>query len=249
MFGLVPNNSATPAATMTSKIEPPLLNIIIVINLFIIALALLGNLLIIYLVLINMRLRNARNAFMLNLTFSNILLVTICTPSFLVSISSRGWTMGTFWCKFLHSVQIVVVLVSAFSIAMIAIDRWIFVVYSHKNQLKNVHVCAIIVGIWTLAIALSVPTFIIRQTDKLYDDSFFSRIKELESKFSFTPQFSGGPSNILSNNSAYQIPTPSNSSTSNRFFQLFNPSNISFILIFLRFTNKLELYEREFKNS
>lgn len=223
IFGSVPNNSSSTMSS--SKIEPPLLNIVIVIHLFIIALALLGNLLIIYLVVINMRLRNARNAFMLNLTLSNILLVTICTPSFLISISSRGWTMGTFWCKFLHSVQIVVVLVSAFSIAMIAIDRWIFVVYSHKNQLKNTHVCAIIIGIWTLAIVLSIPTFIIRQTDKLYDDSFFNRIKELETKFvglaSFTHQQDSGLNNILSNNSnpnsAYQIPTPNNSSTSKRF--------------------------------
>lgn len=177
-------SGASTSDGMDDKIERPLLSIVIVVHLFIIALGLLGNLLIIYLVVVNIRLRNARNAFMVNLTFSNILLVTICTPSFLVSISSRSWSMGAFWCKFLHSVQIVVVLVSAFSIAMIAIDRWIFVVYSQTHQLKNVHVCLIVVAIWSLAIALSVPTFVLRHTGQLYDDSFFNRLKELQTKFS-----------------------------------------------------------------
>lgn len=178
-FALIPGQEPN---TDKDIIEPPLLNIVIIVHLFIIALGILGNALIIYLVVVNIQLRNARNVFMLNLTFSNLLLVTVCTPSFLVSISSHGWPMGTFWCKFLHSIQIVIVLVSAFSIAMIAIDRWIFVVYARSKQLTTANVIALVIGIWLLAIALSIPTFISRSTGQLYDESLFDMIKDLENK-------------------------------------------------------------------
>lgn len=196
LLPLAPQVAQTPDVTSGDiKIERPLLSFVIIVHLFIIALAILGNAIIIYLVAVNIQLRNARNAFMLNLTFSNILLVTICTPSFLVSISSRGWHMGTFWCKCLHSIQIVIVLVSAFSIAMIAVDRWIFVVYARSHQLKTHHVACIVVGIWALAILLSVPTFIIRSTGQLYDESLFNIIKDLKSKMSGF--MSSNPHNLL----------------------------------------------------
>ena len=119
------------------KIERTLLGFIIVIQTFMICLGFLGNVLVIYLVLFNIKLRNVRNAFMLNLTFSNLLLVSICTPSFLITLIFPNWAPGNFWCKFLHSIQIVITLVVAFSIMMIAVDRWMFVVYSRSRQFKS----------------------------------------------------------------------------------------------------------------
>lgn len=168
-------------------IERPLLGVVIVVHTFIIALGILGNSLVIYLVLFNIRLRNVRNAFMLNLTFSNLLLVTICTPSFLVSIIFPDLTLGLFWCKFLHSIQIVIILVSAFSIMMIAIDRWMFVVYSRSRQFKSKDTTLIIIAIWIIAILLSMPTFIHRTTRELYDESIMTRLKTMiNSPFSFS---------------------------------------------------------------
>lgn len=165
-----------------NKIERPLLSVVIVVHLFIIIFGILGNSLIIYLVLFEQQLRNVRNAFMVNLTISNILLVTVCSPSFLVSISYNGWMMGKFWCKFLHSIQIVIILVSAFSIMMIAIDRWMFIVYSRSRQLKGKDVGFIVCGIWLISILLSVPMFMARNTMKLYDESIIAMIQDLNNK-------------------------------------------------------------------
>lgn len=180
----------TTSSNGEEKIEGPLLAAVIVINSIIIALGILGNSIIIYLVFANIKLRNVRNAFMLNLTFSNLLLVTICTPSFLVSISFESWMMGKFWCQFLHSIQIVIILVSSFSIMMIAIDRWMFVVFSQSRQLQGKDAAIIILFIWIISIMLSMPTFLSRTiTNNILDDaSFYLKIKELTEKLESSPK-------------------------------------------------------------
>jgi len=152
------------------KIERTLLIFIIGIYTFMIGLGFLGNSLVIYLFLFNNKLRNVRNAFMLNLTVSNLLLVTICTPSFLITLVFPNWTPGNFWCKFLHSIQIVITLVVAFSIMMIAVDRWMFVVYARSRQFNSRDAILIILSIWLVASILAAPTFFHRRTKSLYDD-------------------------------------------------------------------------------
>lgn len=174
MFYLQINSTFSESISFEETIDRPLLGFMIVVHTFIIALGIFGNSLVIYLVLSNIRLRNVRNAFMVNLTLSNLLLVTICTPSFLLSIIFPQWTMGIFWCKFLHSIQIVIMLVSAFSIMMIAIDRWMFIVYSRSRQFKKQDTTVVIIFIWVLAVVLSLPTFWHRTTKELYDESIMN---------------------------------------------------------------------------
>ena len=116
---------------------------------------------------------------MLNLTLSNLLLVTICTPSFLLTLLFPNWTPGDFWCKFLHSIQIVITLVCAFSIMMIAVDRWMFIVYARSRQFTSRGATLAIIFIWITAFLLSAPTFFHRKTKELYDESFRSKLNEL----------------------------------------------------------------------
>lgn len=164
------NSSHIQENNETEKIERTLLIFIIIIHTFMIGLGFLGNALVIYLFLFNNKLRNVRNAFMLNLTVSNLLLVTICTPSFLITLIFPNWTPGNFWCKFLHSIQIVITLVVAFSIMMIAVDRWMFVVYARSRQFNSRDAFLIILSIWIIAFILAAPTFFHRRTKSLYDD-------------------------------------------------------------------------------
>lgn len=172
-------NLSQPLLNYDHKLQKPFLVLVIVIHTFILALGILGNSLVVYFFLFNIKLRNVRNAFMVNLTFSNLLLLTICTPSFLLTLIFPSWTLGSFWCKFSHSIQIVFVLVCAFSIMMIAIDRWMFVVYSRSRQLNTRDSILIIVGMWLLAIVISAPTFYFRLTKELYDEKFKSFISSM----------------------------------------------------------------------
>ena len=122
--------SETPQHTGSTKIESTYLSAIVILHIFIISLAIIGNSLVIYLVVSNLKLRNVRNAFMINLTLSNLLLATVCTPWFLITLIYPGLPLSNLWCKLSNSIPIVIILVSAFSIMMISIDRWMFVVYA-----------------------------------------------------------------------------------------------------------------------
>ncbi len=90
-----------------NKIEKTYLSIILIIHTLIILLAILGNSLVIYLVIFNYKLRNVRNAFMINLTFSNLLLATVCTPWFLITLIYPSLVLNDIWCKFSNSIPIV----------------------------------------------------------------------------------------------------------------------------------------------
>jgi hypothetical protein len=170
-----------------NELKANTLSLIIVLHTFIILFGIVANSVVIYLVLTNKRLRNVRNAFMLNLTFSNLLLITICSPSFILSIVFKNWVMGTFWCKFIHSMQIVIILVSAFSIMFIAIDRWMFVVFARSRQFNKRDCTLIIIAIWLIAIALSAPTFVHRTIQKLYDDSILGKLKDIVDFPAYSP--------------------------------------------------------------
>ena len=67
------------------------------------------------------------------------------------------------WCRLSHSIPIVIILVSAFSIMMISIDRWMCVVYSRQRQLNSRDIIIIIASIWILSLSLAAPTFFHRQ--------------------------------------------------------------------------------------
>ena len=112
------------------NLESTYLTLIIIIHVLIILIAIVGNSIVIYLVVFNDKLRNVRNAFMVNLTLSNLLLATVCTPWFLVTLVYPRLTLSETWCKLSNSIPIVIILVSAFSIMMISIDRWMFVVFA-----------------------------------------------------------------------------------------------------------------------
>ncbi len=112
------------------NLENTYLTLIIIIHICIIFIAIVGNSIVIYLVVFNGKLRNVRNAFMVNLTLSNLLLATVCTPWFLLTLIYPRLTLSDSWCKVSNSIPIVIILVSAFSIMMISIDRWMFVVFA-----------------------------------------------------------------------------------------------------------------------
>lgn len=120
----------TPENIANQNIESTYLGVIVIIHTLIILLAILGNSIVIYLVVTNFKLRNVRNAFMLNLTLSNLLLATVCTPWFLITLVNPDLAVSEIGCKLFNSIPIVIILVSAFSIMMISIDRWMFVVFA-----------------------------------------------------------------------------------------------------------------------
>jgi hypothetical protein len=91
------------------------------------------------------------------------------------------------WCRLSHSIPIVIILVSAFSIMMISIDRWMCVVYSRQRQLNCRDILIIISSIWVLSFSLAAPTFFNREKqENLIIDSMKDEFYKALSLSNFT---------------------------------------------------------------
>jgi len=66
----------------------------------IIVLALVGNILVVYIVWRNKRMRSTTNCFIVNLAVSDIMVTISCTWVRLVDDLTEGWVLGGFFCKF-----------------------------------------------------------------------------------------------------------------------------------------------------
>jgi hypothetical protein len=96
----------------------------------------------------------------------------VCAPWFLTSLKIPDLRIGDLWCRLSHSIPIVIILVSSFSIMMISIDRWMFVVFARQRQLKSKDAIIIIFLIWSLSVLLAGPMFYHRHMqNELIEDS------------------------------------------------------------------------------
>ena len=96
----------------------------------------------------------------------------MCGPWFLTSLKNPDLKVGNLWCRLSHSIPIVIILVSSFSIMMISIDRWMFVVYARQRQLKSRETIIMIFLIWSVSILLAGPMYYHRHMQKdLIDNS------------------------------------------------------------------------------
>ncbi len=66
----------------------------------IILLAFIGNLLVVFIVWQNKRMRTTTNYFIVNLAVSDLMVTSSCTWVHLVDDLTEGWVLGAFFCKF-----------------------------------------------------------------------------------------------------------------------------------------------------
>ncbi|CAL4157312.1 unnamed protein product [Meganyctiphanes norvegica] len=131
---------------------------------FLIVMGAAGNSLVVVAVIRKPAMRTARNVFIINLAISDLLLCLVTMPLTLVELFSQYWPLGdtTFICKLVGTLQATCVFVSTISITAIALDRYQVIVYPTEASLKTVGALATLLGIWAVAIILSLPNFIWR---------------------------------------------------------------------------------------
>ncbi|XP_067631381.1 neuropeptide F receptor [Eurosta solidaginis] len=127
-----------------------------------------GNFLVVIAVARKAIMRTARNLFILNLAFSDLLLCLITMPLTLVEILSKYWQFGKFefLCKLVAMLQAVSIFVSTISITAIAFDRYQLIVYPTRESLQIGGVINILVCIWLLAVLLASPLFIFKRIEQ-----------------------------------------------------------------------------------
>ncbi|KAI4878358.1 hypothetical protein NFI96_014000 [Prochilodus magdalenae] len=123
--------------------------------LFIFLLCMIGNGVVCLIVLRNRRMWTVTNAFILNLSISDLLVGIFCIPTTLVDNLITG---NNVVCKLSGLVQGMSVCASVFTLVAIAVDRFRCIVYPFKPKLTLLVAKATIGMIWFLALVIMFPS-------------------------------------------------------------------------------------------
>lgn len=124
----------------------------------IVVLAIGGNLTVCYIVFAYQRMRTVTNYFIVNLAFSDILMAVICIPfTFIANMLIGYWPFGTIMCPVVNYFQIVTVLLSAFTLVAISLDRFVAIICPLRRKLSSRQAYMVIVAIWILSLLVPIP--------------------------------------------------------------------------------------------
>ncbi|XP_059841786.1 galanin receptor type 1 [Hypanus sabinus] len=99
------------------------------------------------------------NILILNLSIADLSYLLFCIPFQSTYYFLPHWVFGRFLCKFVHYFFTVSMLVSIFSLAAMAVDRYIAIVHSRKSSCIRVarHTVMGVLLIWLLSLAAASP--------------------------------------------------------------------------------------------
>ncbi|XP_015108325.1 RYamide receptor [Diachasma alloeum] len=126
--------------------------------------ALLGNALVCYVVWSSPRMKTVTNYFIVNLAFGDILMAVFCVPtSFVSTLILQYWPFGPEMCPGVNYSQAVSVLVSAYTLVTISIDRYVAIMWPLKPRMSRRQAKLLIMAVWLLALTVSSPIAVVSQ--------------------------------------------------------------------------------------
>ncbi|XP_068631452.1 RYamide receptor-like [Battus philenor] len=129
--------------------------------------ALTGNGLVCFVVHTSPRMKTVTNYFIVNLAVGDILMTLFCVPfSFVPVLVLRYWPFGDVMCHVVNYSQAVSVLVSAYTLLAISIDRYVVILHPLKQRLGKLAAKAIVIAVWSGALATALPIPIVSQLQK-----------------------------------------------------------------------------------
>ncbi|CAB3401936.1 unnamed protein product [Caenorhabditis bovis] len=131
---------------------------IVVAFIIIFLLSVIGNLLVLIVIVKQRAMRSIINIYLMNLAASDMMLSVVCMPPTLVSMVMNCWMFGNYMCKILAYLQPVVVTASAYTLAVIAFERYFAIckpLHSRIWQTRS-HVYAMITLVWVIAIVANI---------------------------------------------------------------------------------------------
>ncbi|CAB1432318.1 unnamed protein product [Pleuronectes platessa] len=133
----------------------------------VLAVAVFGNLIVIWIILAHKRMRTVTNYFLLNLAFSDASMAAFNTLINFIYAAHGEWYFGEAYCKFHNFFPVTSVFASIYSMTAIAVDRYMAIIHPLKPRLSARATTGVIVCIWSLAVVLAFPL------------CYFSRVRTL----------------------------------------------------------------------
>ncbi|KAM8865604.1 neuropeptide Y receptor Y8b [Synchiropus picturatus] len=123
----------------------------------VLAVGLIGNSCLVFVILRHREMRNVTNVFIANLSASDILMCVMCLPVTIIYTLMDRWVLGEALCKLTPFVQCISVTVSIYSLVLIALERYQLIVHptGWKPAVSQSYVAIAVT--WLTAISVSVP--------------------------------------------------------------------------------------------
>ncbi|XP_076004055.1 neuromedin-K receptor-like [Genypterus blacodes] len=129
--------------------------------------AVVGNLVVIWIILAHKRMRTVTNYFLLNLAFSDVSMAAFNTLVNFIYAAHGEWYFGEVYCRFHNFFPVTAVFASIYSMTAIASDRYMAIIHPLKPRLSAKATMGVIVCIWSLAVILAFPLCLFSTTRTL----------------------------------------------------------------------------------
>lgn len=160
------SNFTYPMNDVTSNFVVQIIFCVFYANIFV--LGVFGNVLVCYVVARNRQMQTVTNLFITNLALSDVLLCVLAVPFTPLYTFLGGWVFGKTLCHLVPYAQGVSVYISTLTLTGIAIDRFLVIIYPFRPRMK-IEVCqCIIVGIWIVALLVTLPYGLYMQLEEPY---------------------------------------------------------------------------------
>ncbi|XP_055878069.1 RYamide receptor-like isoform X2 [Biomphalaria glabrata] len=161
-FTHIMNNSNKSQAGVSNE-QPVYAQVIIVLMyVLIILVAVGGNLLFSYIIVMNPKMRSLTNLFLLNIAISDIVKAVICNPfTFIANLILLYWPYGEFMCQVVTYIQVVAVFLSSFTLVAMSVDRYVAIVKPMRPRLSKRAFVVTMIIIWLLSLSAPLPTAIL----------------------------------------------------------------------------------------
>ena len=133
--------------------------------------AVLGNGLVIFVIAKNRKMQTVTNIFIANLALADVIIGLFSTPFQFQPALHQRWDLPKFLCKVAPSVKVLSVNVSVFTLGLVAIDRYMAVLYPFKPGFSKKTAFLGIALIWIIGIASSTPEALYFSFEYVYDDA------------------------------------------------------------------------------
>uniref|UniRef100_A0A8C8RUA1 Substance-P receptor n=1 Tax=Pelusios castaneus TaxID=367368 RepID=A0A8C8RUA1_9SAUR len=123
----------------------------------IVVVAVVGNIVVMWIILAHKRMRTVTNYFLVNLAFAEASMAAFNTVvNFTYGIHNE-WYYGLTYCKFHNFFPIAAVFASIYSMTAIAVDRYMAIIHPLQPRLSAIATKVVIGVIWFLALLLAFP--------------------------------------------------------------------------------------------
>ncbi|CAI5444909.1 unnamed protein product [Caenorhabditis angaria] len=137
-------------------------------------LSVIGNSLVLLVILKQRTMRSITNIYLMNLAASDMMLSVVCMPPTLISMIMNCWVFGAYMCKVFAYLQPVVVTASAYTLAVIAFERYYAIckpLHSRIWQTRS-HAYAMITLVWVVAITANGAMLFMYEQAQLNERAF-----------------------------------------------------------------------------